>query len=563
MAAPTVEESSTISDDFYAILNTRKEATSDELRTAYRRMCVLYHPDKHLNENDKRAAEAIFNKAQQAYQVLNDPSKRAIYDVYGEKGLEAEWEVVPRTRTAQDIREEYERLSKEQEERRIQQSTNPRGAITVGIDATDLFDVYDDYDDEFSGLPAIEVKSMSITQSIDAPLTTSDTAVLSGNLSTQNGNGNGSFNVSYRRIFSYQSWGEFQASAGGGPTLALKLFRNINKRTFVTCTGTSRLLSGGMIAPGVSVVGGRQLDKHTMGYLTWRWGLQSSMTTMVVRDTQSTHAMFQMQLGIPNSFVSTSFTKKFPEQEGKFTVAAKVGLFGSIFEYGCDKKISRHSRVAAKVSIGVPSGVTLRLKLGRASQTFLFPIHLAHDISPQAIFYGTVAPVLTYWLIKALVVDPFLNRQKTDEIVKERNAKQEQMEQKKKEAQAEVYLMEEMVERIIASEQAREGLVITKAWYGKLVVSEESASNGGCGSLDDLMDGVIDVTIPLQCQVKDSKLILTDASKTGLPGFYDPCVGEDKNLRVNYTFRGEPHECTIADSEPLRIPKKSHHIDPS
>ena len=73
--------------------------------------------------------------------------------------------------------------------------------------------------------------------------------------------------------------------------------------------------------------------------------------------------------------------------------------------------------------------------------------------------------------------------------------------------------MEEMVERIIASEQAREGLVITKAWYGKLVVSEESASNGGCGSLDDLMDGVIDVTIPLQCQVKDSKLILTDASK--------------------------------------------------
>ena len=40
----------------------------------------------------------------------------------------------------------------------------------------------------------------------------------------------------------------------------------------------------------------------------------------------------------------------------------RVGLFGSIFEYGCDKKISRHSRVAAKVSIGVPSGVTLRLK---------------------------------------------------------------------------------------------------------------------------------------------------------------------------------------------------------
>ena len=40
----------------------------------------------------------------------------------------------------------------------------------------------------------------------------------------------------------------------------------------------------------------------------------------------------------------------------------RVGLLGSVFEYGCDKKISRHSRVAAKVSIGIPAGVTLRVR---------------------------------------------------------------------------------------------------------------------------------------------------------------------------------------------------------
>ncbi len=58
--------------------------------------------------------------------VLSDPEKRAIYDVYGEKGLEAEWDLIPRTRTPQEIREEYERLAQEREERRLQQSTNPR-----------------------------------------------------------------------------------------------------------------------------------------------------------------------------------------------------------------------------------------------------------------------------------------------------------------------------------------------------------------------------------------------------------------------------------------------------
>ncbi|XP_022100618.1 dnaJ homolog subfamily C member 11-like [Acanthaster planci] len=570
MAAPMLEEGLVNSDDYYAILNSRKEATSDELRAAYRRMCVLYHPDKHINETDKTAAEAIFNKVQKAYQVLNDPSKRAIYDVYGEKGLEAEWDVVPRRRTPQEIREEYERLAKEREERRLQQSTNPRGAITVGIDATDLFDVYEDYDMEFSGIPSIEIKNMSITQSIDAPLTSSDTAVLSGNLSTQNGNGSGNFNISYRRIFSYQSWGEFQVSAGGGPSLALKMFRNLNKRSFATCTGSFRLLSGGIVAPGLATVAGRQLDKHTMGYLTWRWGMASSMTTMVVRDTQSTHAMCQVQLGIPNSFISVSFTKKFPEHDGKITVAAKAGLLGSVFEYGCDKKISRHSRLAAKISIGIPAGVILRVRLARGSQTFLFPIHLSHELSPQAVFYGTVAPLLAYWFIKVLVVDPFLNQQKTDDAAKEREAKQTMMEMRKQEAQAELHLMQEMVQRIVEVERNREGLIITRAWYGKLVIRETSEDNGEegfGGALDGAVggeiEGMIDVTVQLQCQVKDSKLILTDASKASLPGFYDPCLGEEKNLRVQYEFHSELHECTVADSEPLRIPKRSHHVNPS
>ncbi|XP_038061673.1 dnaJ homolog subfamily C member 11-like [Patiria miniata] len=562
MAAPMLEEGLINSDDYYAILNTRKEASSDELRAAYRRMCVLYHPDKHRDEKDKTAAEAVFNKVQKAYQVLNDPSKRAIYDVYGETGLEAEWDIVPRRRTPQEIHDEYERLAKEKEERRLQQSTNPRGAITVGIDATDLFDVYEDYDMEFSGVPSIEVKNMSITQSIDAPLTPTDTAVLSGNLSTQNGNGSGNFNVAYRRIFSYQSWGEFQASAGGGPTLALKIFRNINKRSFVSCTGSARLLSGTVIAPGIATVAGRQLDKHTMGYMTWRWGMASSMTTMVVRDTQSTHTMCQMQLGIPNSFVSVSFTKKFPEHDGKITLAAKVGLLGSVFEYGCDKKISRHSRAAAKISIGIPAGVTLRLRLARGNQTFLFPIHLSHELSPQALFYGTVAPLLAYWFIKVLVVDPFLNKRKTDELAKERDSKQEMMDLKKQEAQDEVHLMQEMVQRIVETERNREGLIITRAWYGKLVIREAEEENGD-GEVGGEIEGMIDVTVQLQCQVKDSKLMLTDASKAALPGFYDPCVGEEKNLRVQYEFHGEQHECTIADNEPLRIPKRSHHVNPS
>lgn len=40
-----------------------------------------------------------------------------------------------------------------------------------------------------------------------------------------------------------------------------------------------------------------------------------------------------------------------------------------------------------------------------------------------------------------------------------------------------------------------------------------------------------------------------------LPGFYDPCIGEDKVLTIQYTYRDQNYEITINDNEPLRIPR--------
>jgi DnaJ family protein C protein 11 len=58
-----------------------------------------------------------------------------------------------------------------------------------------------------------------------------------------------------------------------------------------------------------------QLDKHTVGYLTWRAGNQSSMSTTIVRDTTKSHTAFSIQFGIPHSFFSLSYTHRFEEME--------------------------------------------------------------------------------------------------------------------------------------------------------------------------------------------------------------------------------------------------------
>lgn len=121
------------------------QATPEEINVAYRNQSRIYHPDKHVNVELKHKAELLFNRTKRAYEVLSDPHKRAIYDSLGVRGLQTEgWEIVHRTKTPQEIREEYERLAREREERRLQQRTNPKGNITVNVNATEIFDAYDD-----------------------------------------------------------------------------------------------------------------------------------------------------------------------------------------------------------------------------------------------------------------------------------------------------------------------------------------------------------------------------------------------------------------------------------
>lgn len=71
--------------DYYSVLGVSRDADDDALKKAYKKLALKWHPDR--NANSKELAEKKFKEVAEAYEVLSDKDKRAIYDQYGEEGL--------------------------------------------------------------------------------------------------------------------------------------------------------------------------------------------------------------------------------------------------------------------------------------------------------------------------------------------------------------------------------------------------------------------------------------------------------------------------------------------
>jgi len=78
-----------MSKNYYKTLGVERNASAQEIKKAYRKLAVKWHPDKH--KDDKKEAEEKFKEIGEAYSVLSDPKKKQIYDLHGEDGVTSQF----------------------------------------------------------------------------------------------------------------------------------------------------------------------------------------------------------------------------------------------------------------------------------------------------------------------------------------------------------------------------------------------------------------------------------------------------------------------------------------
>ena len=100
---------------------------------------VAFHPDKHPDPANKELAERTFHDIQRAYEVLSDPEKRAVYDHFGEEGLNSSWAVASRGQTPAEMRAEFERQSRLRQAADAENLVRSRGEFTAIVNASPLF----------------------------------------------------------------------------------------------------------------------------------------------------------------------------------------------------------------------------------------------------------------------------------------------------------------------------------------------------------------------------------------------------------------------------------------
>ncbi|KAK0204055.1 hypothetical protein DFS33DRAFT_856755 [Desarmillaria ectypa] len=565
----------------YSVLNVSEHASPAEIHDRYRELSLIFHPDKQRNDQLRDVAAKNFLDIQKAYEVLSDPFLRNVYDTLGNDGLKVIWPESLRKLPSQEMLERLKWTSKHQDLRKL---ISPEARLNWSIDASSLFEPgFSHYrwpQRMRHRLQNVSLLTWGLKYNTRRTLSDKTNLLLMTRMNTRGREAGGDVVGTIRHQFSPRLTFSATSSLFLFRTVTLDtLFRddkigNISVRTYLPLRMTGRV-------PPVTFSFSRILSaKHRWkGDLSCHFGPFPQLSVFVTassplaltsdasdspwedQDTLSTPISPSVS-GLESTFsfwtYGVSLNPREPKVIGQWGIAfselafeIKAGLqFGLdglswLFSGGWTGDTAS---VKASLSLGF-LGVGLELDFYHLGQRLHVPVLLSSEYDPGLAFWTIAVPSSALVLGYHFIVVPHRRRQRIRQVSEARQKLDEDITIKQK-TQNIISILTEPAKKRMATEAAKDGLVILEATYGP-------AEPFDFGSQFDL-----DVTIPIQALVSNSQLhIPGHRSKAGLQGFYDLAPFAAKALRIRYTFQGRVHYAEFLDDLPVVLPLTDHLVN--
>ncbi|ODN92819.1 hypothetical protein L198_05615 [Cryptococcus wingfieldii CBS 7118] len=573
--------------DYYALLNLPKDAPDSAIRDRYRSLATTWHPDRQRSDSARLAAHTQFTEIQRAYEVLIDPMKRTVYDMFGEEGLKTSWEVGPRVKTTEEMRKWFMGQAYEKKSLEAEVLVKPKSEMEVVLDARAVFlprTYFQDPDqlkhDPISRALRVRPGRAVMKHSFEIPVSPNTQFVIEGQALSRNGRGGANILGTVKHQFSPKLWFE-----GGITCLNPRIFRA--KGTYTI--DEDQYLTANIVAPTVAAppqlgfTYGRRLYQDTTGFMTFEpgsfslgpWGASrtenelspSSLSIGITNSTRSGSGWtVQTSASLASNQVSADYSIPIPGGL-KMKIGAEAGLGQSVAGFvTAEGKLSENVRAGLVLQMEIAGGIILKLRFNRLGQKLSIPVLLAEKLDPKVLLGTTLLPAISYYAIYNYYLVPRKKQRLRERVRELREENKEFIRQKREEAIGAREVLEKSVATKVVQEKERNGLIILSATYGlasKIDNPIEALSEKPIVTEEDEEEETIDVTIPIQALVQDSRLYIPGGKgKFNVLGFYDPCIGENKKLKVQYSFRGRLHEVVVEDASPLRAPVRSKSIQP-
>ncbi|NP_001148855.2 Chaperone protein dnaJ 13 [Zea mays] len=529
--------------ELYALLHLSPDASSEEVRRAYRQFAQIYHPDKYQDPQMKDVATENFQRICEAYEILSDDNKRQVYDIYGMEGLNSGLELGPKLTKPEEIKEQLERLRRRKEEEKLFKHALPNGSIIANFSVPQYLN------------DGSIMRGMAMLSQVELPVSKQNTVVVGGNLIVNGSAGSGAATTVLRHQLSPVSSIEFMATAGLRSVIGGQMFRQISPHSTAT-SGLAVSLRDGSI--NLSNAWTRQLSDNTVGNIQLVLGDESSISVGWQKKDEKRTATGEVKFGTNFFGASAHYTHRF-SSKSHARIAGRVGSTILDFEIGGGRRISEFSTVRMMYNIGI-QGVSWKFELHRAGQKLIIPVLLSTDLNPLFVTSAFAIPSTLYFLLQTYVVKPYYLKREKQKTLEKMEGLSTQLTEARKAAEKAQKLLEPVSNRKKNRQLENNGLVITKALYGSRQKIKMSSELNDIHN--DMASQVFDVTIPLNFLVTEAgQLKLHDGiKKSGIMGFYDPCPGDPKLLLVEYTFHGHKYKVMVDDYEALLIPQDIHQF---